>query len=321
MTVAPRDITLTVVKPASFERSFYVINQNEERLNASMTLDPGDLPDAFDYITLVSISPATVALDPGQLLELVVACSTTAGLPARGIGFEVRIAAETPKSLPTNTSVPVSLTIEAQADPSASNASVLCPPTLGSEWHGVEIAPYDYDGLRITTDDAEAFELSLSSKLGADVGVASCNVAWQPSPITFASCGTTRPAVYLGLCDGITGFAGEWIAEVTLDGSSVMNQTVRMQCPIGTYETSGAACEECPAGTQCESAGISIRSLVLSPGWWRSSETSTDARPCPLGAAACPGSTGADQGYCAQGYVGPLCDSVSVRSCMKNARG
>ena len=106
----------------------------------------------------------------------------------------------------------------------------------------------------------------------------------------------------------------------------------------------GGSCEVCLEGAVCGSNGEgSLEALVLAPGFWRISRASMDVRECPFGSAACPGGdgTGGDddgnsssadrrarrrrlaasgndddgesddssfgEGYCAEGYTGPLC--------------
>ena len=64
-------------------------------------------------------------------------------------------------------------------------------------------------------------------------------------------------------------------------------------------------CEACPDGTACDVDGYDTRSLVLLPGWWRSSGESNQIRECPFGKAACPGSESFN--HCTEGYRGPLC--------------
>ena len=71
------------------------------------------------------------------------------------------------------------------------------------------------------------------------------------------------------------------------------------------------SCATCPDGIKCDSAGISIDELVLKPGWFRFTATSTDVRACPIPLnCAHQNETGED--ICLKGAVGPLCSRVSL---------
>ena len=108
--------------------------------------------------------------------------------------------------------------------------------------------------------------------------------------------------------------------------TSAPGQGFCADCPGNTYSVSGAtACQRClrsfywsvdnecvlcPDGTSCEEDGGSTQiSLAVISGFWRIDAGSTEIHDCPL-PKACVGaanfSDGGD-GYCAEGYGGPLC--------------
>jgi hypothetical protein len=75
-------------------------------------------------------------------------------------------------------------------------------------------------------------------------------------------------------------------------------------CPRGTFLIS-EECKTLPEGVVDEEGGITLESLPLSPGWWRTNELSEDVRKCPL-EEACVGGN-ASHLYCREGSTGPYC--------------
>ena len=71
------------------------------------------------------------------------------------------------------------------------------------------------------------------------------------------------------------------------------------------YPTFGTCCTKCPAGFECDHAGVTLASANLKPGFWRSDNSSLRARPCPS-IASCNGSSSL-VGGCPLGHEGPFC--------------
>ena len=111
-----------------------------------------------------------------------------------------------------------------------------------------------------------------------------------------------------------------------------------MQCPRGEFEDEDTKCKACPTGTDCSKAGITLSTLPVKEGFWRTSARSSDVRMCELGVAACRGSlvVNTHEGsvttvngdlkdasytnstdYCHKGYEGPICNTCS-RKYFKN---
>jgi hypothetical protein len=101
-------------------------------------------------------------------------------------------------------------------------------------------------------------------------------------------------------------------------------------CLRNFFYTLEGECVECPAGTECsQDGGATQELLTLEPGFWRIAPMAADVYPCEL-LEACKGGRlvsdsrrldsngGVDSvdwsdGYCNEGYTGPLCSS-----CVRN---
>ena len=86
-----------------------------------------------------------------------------------------------------------------------------------------------------------------------------------------------------------------------------------ISCDPQYYQLPDGACEPCPSGADCSLAGSRLGSLLLNPGHWRLSNTSTVISVCATvdGRSPCVGGavTGDDgDGYCASGHRGALCE-------------
>ncbi|CAM9935287.1 unnamed protein product [Ectocarpus sp. 6 AP-2014] len=69
-------------------------------------------------------------------------------------------------------------------------------------------------------------------------------------------------------------------------------------------------CEEAPEGSRTTRRGATLATLEILPGFYRSSETSTDIREC-FHKQACEGGSAVGT-YCAEGYIGPYCAVCSA---------
>jgi hypothetical protein len=97
-------------------------------------------------------------------------------------------------------------------------------------------------------------------------------------------------------------------------------------CLKNFFFTLEGKCAECPAGTECSQDGSATQELLtLKPGFWRIARDAAEVYPCEL-SKACKGgrlvpdirrldsNDGFDSidwsdGYCNEGYTGPLCSS------------
>ena len=69
-------------------------------------------------------------------------------------------------------------------------------------------------------------------------------------------------------------------------------------------------CEECPDGASCPVDGASTQNkLFIDAGYWRISADATQIHDCPFPNACVGGANFSREGdgYCAEGYEGPLC--------------
>ena len=104
------------------------------------------------------------------------------------------------------------------------------------------------------------------------------------------------------------------------DTSSLGGSTECDRCNKFFYrelEVQGGDCLNCPEGTTCDTDGASTQEkLLIDPGFWRIQETSQIIYPCPI-VHGCKGGvnfTMEGDGYCREGYTGPLCAVVSPRN-------
>uniref|UniRef100_A0A7S2D0A1 Tyrosine-protein kinase ephrin type A/B receptor-like domain-containing protein n=1 Tax=Florenciella parvula TaxID=236787 RepID=A0A7S2D0A1_9STRA len=87
----------------------------------------------------------------------------------------------------------------------------------------------------------------------------------------------------------------------------------------GALETCAPTrCAKCPSGVECRSSGITIESLVMKPGFFRFTETSSDVRECPY-EKNCKFPNGTGEGICIKGAVGPLCGKCDDRYYLRDA--
>ena len=92
-------------------------------------------------------------------------------------------------------------------------------------------------------------------------------------------------------------------------------------CKPGYYDAAGerneAECEICKGGTDCKAdvKGITLATLPLLPGYFRSSPLSDDLRRCPdfgEGSGCVGGLSGAGEGPCKENLKGPYCTLCNV---------
>ncbi|GMI25292.1 hypothetical protein TrRE_jg3459, partial [Triparma retinervis] len=78
-------------------------------------------------------------------------------------------------------------------------------------------------------------------------------------------------------------------------------------CPKGMYLSQDRKrCMRAASGVESEVSGMTLQSLRLKKGSWRTTENSTDVRSCPVKDACLGGSE--ITSYCAPGHTGPYCN-------------
>ncbi|GMI32420.1 hypothetical protein TrCOL_g8025 [Triparma columacea] len=78
------------------------------------------------------------------------------------------------------------------------------------------------------------------------------------------------------------------------------------QCEAGDFKSDESSiCENVFAGVSSTSDGMTVPTLSIEPGFWRSSETSKKVLPC-LDKRHCKGGSNVTD-LCTEGYTGPLC--------------
>jgi hypothetical protein len=99
-------------------------------------------------------------------------------------------------------------------------------------------------------------------------------------------------------------------------------------CLKNFFYTLEGECEECPTGAACSQDGGATQELIaLEPGFWRIAPMAVEVYPCEL-LKACKGglllaesrrldsnsvdSVDWSDGYCNEGYTGPLCTSCVI---------
>ena len=75
-----------------------------------------------------------------------------------------------------------------------------------------------------------------------------------------------------------------------------------------TATIANAECHECPEGTECDSVGNELPTLMIEPSYFRTVPNSMEVYPCTFGEAACRGGNRTGDDLCKMGYEGPLCD-------------
>ena len=78
-------------------------------------------------------------------------------------------------------------------------------------------------------------------------------------------------------------------------------------CPEGFFDNEKEKCQEVVRGVSTEHKGLTLRSLWLKEGFWRTGPTSLDIRRCKI-RGACLGGNGTNgTSFCREGHYGPYC--------------
>ncbi|GMH90277.1 hypothetical protein TrST_g7328 [Triparma strigata] len=75
-------------------------------------------------------------------------------------------------------------------------------------------------------------------------------------------------------------------------------------CPKGTYDNMEKSCVDVFEGVDRTTSGMTLETLKIEPGYWRTNSRSPDVRVCPV-SDACTG--GNSTNYCREGHTGPYC--------------
>ena len=96
----------------------------------------------------------------------------------------------------------------------------------------------------------------------------------------------------------------------SITNSTGASSTIDCICPEKTFLTKDFAdqdfCDDIVIGIDDTAVGMTLETLDLLEGYWRTSTSSVDVRPCPQ-KSACVGGTDVDR-YCAEGSAGHYCD-------------
>ena len=113
---------------------------------------------------------------------------------------------------------------------------------------------------------------------------------------------------------------GSFALQLALDGTAVSTSVpVIIVCPSGQFENGAGLCASCgdfDFPPRCESPGVTLETLDLTPGTWRATFNSTVIRPCvrSSGCMGGPGNatSGDSDSYCGTGHTGPLCSACEL---------
>jgi hypothetical protein len=110
---------------------------------------------------------------------------------------------------------------------------------------------------------------------------------------------------------------GSFTLQLALDGQAVSTSVpVLIVCPSGSFENAKGVCASCgdfAFPPRCQSPGVTLETLDLSPGTWRATFNSTVIRAC-VRSSGCMGGPGNatsanSDSYCSTGHTGPLCSA------------
>ena len=103
--------------------------------------------------------------------------------------------------------------------------------------------------------------------------------------------------------------------EFGLGSGSVEGSSLCRECRAGYFHAGGQTttshheCAACPEGLACDAPGLTTSTVVLEPGYWRTSRDSLAILFCRTG--WCTGGVGAGDMLCEEGHAGPRCGLCS----------
>jgi len=161
-------------------------------------------------------------------------------------------------------------------------------------------------GFKTSLASAATACLACDAGYTSDAGSVNCVacLAGKFSPSGAASCTDCAPGSFndapgLGVCSDCPG-----------NTYSDAGSSECLLCLRYYYYSLQGECVDCPAGTSCEVDGGSTQvNLIVNPGFWRISATAVVIYECPL-IIGCVGNAAFEDegnGYCDEGYTGPLC--------------
>ena len=165
--------------------------------------------------------------------------------------------------------------------------STRAPPVAGEVWESVQIEPRDIDGYPITKN-VESFRFMVSVIRIKNDHMAKATNTTETDSID----GTTEfDRIVCEVTDNLMArcsflsimSAGEWTVRARFDGTDFIEEPVRVECPVGTYESLDLRCVECEADrTRCHTLGTTLAGLELERGYWRYSIATAAIYECPL---------------------------------------
>ena len=253
-TIAPQLLEVAAIKPSSALGTAYIANLNQETMFAVISLQRTTLPTIASW----SVTPSNFSLAPGKYVQVAFTIDS-AKLNPQIYNLTFDIAARTSNSPPILRSLPLGVTFRAKADAAMTQLEIRGAPTLDAPWAGVAISPFDVDGFPIFSDEKEDIDIALvhASSLSA-----SCKVWWS----TIA---------YTGECVvPDAGYAGEWKLTASLDQAVFYTGSVHARCRDRFYEEpTRGVCVLCPLpGSSCSQAGVTLATLPIGEGYWRTGE-------------------------------------------------
>jgi len=206
----------------------------------------------------------------------------------------------------------------------SAGSSIVCEACAAGKYSGIgaTVCPdcaagaYSSSAYATCTVCIAGFKTSLASAATActacdagqtsNAGSVSCTncVAGTYSPAGAASCTDCAPGSFndapgLGVCSDCPG-----------NTYSDAGSSECLLCLRYFYYSLLGECVACPVGTSCEEDGGSTQeNLIVLEGYWRISPNAYEIWPCPLLGSCVGNADFVDEGngYCTEGYVGPLC--------------
>jgi len=118
-------------------------------------------------------------------------------------------------------------------------------------------------------------------------------------------------------------FAAQCMPGYVVSTTAQRNQ-ICTACEVSTYEHN-EECHTCRNGMVCQVEGLSLNSVSLARGYWRTDDDSYDIHKCRFGTTSCPGADSNNQAtgrrlaetttvvhpYCSDAHVGHLCSACA----------
>ena len=161
--------------------------------------------------------------------------------------------------------------------------STRAPPVAGEVWESMQIEPRDMDGYPISKNvDSYRFMVSLARVGNAQTTTNETGSVDGTTEFDRVVCEVTDSL--LARCSLLSIVsAGEWTVQAKFEGTDFIEESVRIECPIGTYESVDSRCVECETDrAKCNTLGTTLAGLELKRGYWRYSIATAAVYECPL---------------------------------------